>query len=845
LSVKIINYIEKTCEFLVKFTYEPLTSGAHRVFITGDFNNFAIDANKMEEKNGLYETTIMLKKGKYAYKFIVDNIWITDEDVKEFTADGFGGQNSILYVGDPKDINALRIVEFTYIPEGPVSEVYIAGTFNNWDQKSDRLEIIEDKFYKIKIPLKTGLYYYRFIVDNVWMNNKNSTNLADNNIGEKNSVIYVDETFPLLDEKNILEIITFGLSCNNAEDCMNQISANTFEFKARTFKNNVEKVVLLIDKDRFDMQLIASDNNYNYFKKKLTLKEKEFDFCFIYKKGVTELYSLKGGFSSFFISDKMFHFSQTGYKRFFTPDWVKEGIIYQIFIDRFFNGDVFKNQDFSEWYYKGLNLPPASGEKLRPGQEYYHFVEDWYDIKSLQHNPLDPDGKPDTNSFYGGDIAGVYQKLDYLEDLGITIIYFNPIFEARSNHKYDAADYKKIDPHFGSENEFKLLVKECHKRGIRIILDVAFNHTGDTFRAFREAKQKGPESEYYHWYEWKKWPLPENWKDHNPSDYYNCWWGFPHMPDLDFDKSRFTPFENRIKDIKDADPNWDVVNYLLEVAEYWLKDMDIDGFRLDVPNEVPFWFWKLFREKVKKIKPDAYLVGEIWHNAMEWVNNEIFDAVMNYAYFKDPVIRFFNLKNYSAEEFDRALKPGLMNYPIQASQVMMNLFDSHDTFRFLEIANGNINKLKLAVLFQMTYIGVPHIWYGDEIAMRGEGDPDCRRPFNWKYKEDKEKVKLRKYYKKLIKIRKENKALTSGNFQTLLYKDKIYGFLREYENARIIVVINNDEVNKEISIPINQKNKSVRDLLTNNTYAIRNNYLDIKIDKNSGIILNPDNAVEV
>ena len=155
---------------------------------------------------------------------------------------------------------------------------------------------------------------------------------------------------------------------------------------------------------------------------------------------------------------------------------------------------------------------------------------------------------------------------------------------------------------------------------------------------------------------------------------------------IDFDEAN--PSENSIKDINLANPHWDVVNYVLDVGEYWISDMNLDGFRLDVPNEVPFWFWKLFRERIKSIKPDAYLVGELWSNAVDWVNDDYFDAVMNYAYFKDPVMRFFNTRQCNAKAFDRDLKQGLLSYPVQATQVMMNLIDSHDTFRYLETVMG-------------------------------------------------------------------------------------------------------------------------------------------------------------
>ena len=505
-------------------------------------------------------------------------------------------------------------------------------------------------------------------------------------------------------------------------------------------------------------------------------------------------------------------------------------------MDRFYNGNKKNDPDFEEWYYEGVRTPPEQGKKLKPGQAYYHLVEDWYDVSGLKSNPYHPEGKPDWWSFYGGDVAGVREKLDYLVDLGITIIYFNPIFKAKSNHKYDAADYMKIDPHFGTIEEFKQLVEEAHSKGIKIILDVAFNHTGETFWAFQDSKEKGPDSEYYDWYEWKKWPLPEH-DNFKPADYYECWWGFGEMPDLNFDKSRANAVENDVKNIENAEPNWDVVNYILGLADYWIGDIGLDGFRLDVPNEVPFWFWELFRDRVKEIKPNAYLVGEIWSNAVNWVNTKYFDAVMNYAFFKDPVMRFFNSRNCSARKFDRDLKPGLLNYPTQASQVMMNLIDSHDTHRYLETAGGDIDRLKMAVLFQMTYVGVPHIWYGDEVGMMGAHDPDCRRPFNWRYRQDPDKVELRNYYEKLIDIRKKNECLRLGSFETLLTKGRVYGYKRNYQNENIIVVINNEEVAQEVQLDIKIAQDKLTDKLSNKTYNVIDGKISVKIPAMSGIIL--------
>jgi glycosidase len=349
--------------------------------------------------------------------------------------------------------------------------------------------------------------------------------------------------------------------------------------------------------------------------------------------------------------------------------------------------------------------------------------------------------------------------------------------------------------------------------------------------------KKGKESPYWDWYEWKKWPLPDpNTPGYKPSDYYECWWGFGEMPNLNYDLQLSNPEENSIKNVADAHPNQPVVDHILNVVDFWIGDMDLDGFRLDVPNEVPFWFWKMFRERVKQNKEDAWLVGEIWSNAVDWVNNDVFDSVMNYAYFKDPVQRFFNMRQCTASTFDRDLKPGLLTYPTQSAQTMMNLIDSHDTFRYLESAKGDISTLKLAAFFEMTYVGAPHIWYGDEIAMMGKHDPDCRRPFNWKYENDPKAVDLLNYYKRLISIRKENNALCRGTFKTLLTDGMVYAYQRDYQGKSLYMLINNDSKEQTINLPLDNGMRSVNDLLTGVQYQVNDGKITVTAAPYTGYI---------
>ncbi|HOH46686.1 MAG TPA: alpha-amylase family glycosyl hydrolase [Candidatus Cloacimonadota bacterium] len=476
------------------------------------------------------------------------------------------------------------------------------------------------------------------------------------------------------------------------------------------------------------------------------------------------------------------------------PSWVKEGIVYQIFPDRFCNGNPALNQDFSEDFYEGSRQAPREGQFLRPNQEYYHFVSDWKDTSSLLQSPWLPKGRPDWWSFYGGDLPGVFQKLDYLQDLGINIIYFNPLWPAKSNHRYDAASYIGIDPHLGSLEDFKELISSAHKRGIRIILDVAFNHTGETFWAFRDCVKKGPESNYWNWYDWKNWPLPDPLpEDYNPKDYYQCWWGIRNMPDLNYDLSRQHPEENDVHDIRYASPNLGLLDYLKEVCRWWLIEADIDGFRLDVPDEVPFWFWEQFRSWVQSFKPDAWLVGELWNNAQPWVGPKYFDSVMNYAYFKSPIHDYFIKAKISKDEFIRRSSEAFDLYPESALKAMMNLLGSHDTWRVWELDPERSAGVELAYLFQMTFMGVPHIYYGDEIGMKGAGDPDNRRPFDWDWERDPEAVRKRDFIKSLISLRKEHLCLTDGSFE-YMEDDTLLRYKRLHDTGSLEIIINRDPV---------------------------------------------------
>jgi cyclomaltodextrinase len=418
----------------------------------------------------------------------------------------------------------------------------------------------------------------------------------------------------------------------------------------------------------------------------------------------------------------------------FAPSWANDAVFYQIFPERFANGD-------------SSNDP----EDVQP----------W-------------GGKPNNANFFGGDLQGIIQHLDYLSDLGISALYLNPIFEATSNHKYNTTDYLEIDPHFGDEGIFKRLVDECHARGIKVILDAVFNHTGVGFFAFRDIKRNGARSPYLRWYNVYSLPIgPED----KPN--YECWWGHGSLPKL----MTYTPA---------------VRQYLFDVTRHWM-DFGVDGWRLDVPNEVPRSFWIEWRKLVKSINPEAYIVGEIWDDATPWLQGDQFDAVMNYQ-FRGAVVKFFAQRRISVRGFDSMLTRQRAEYPAGVDYVLQNLLGSHDTERFLTLCGGDTARMKLAVLFQMTYVGAPMVYYGDEIGMEGGPDPDCRRTMVWD--ERYQGKNLLETYRDAIKLRKQYPVFRHGDFETVLVSDTthVYAFARSTAEATALVVMNAGGIHQRLTV---------------------------------------------
>ncbi|MBI3786936.1 MAG: alpha-glucosidase C-terminal domain-containing protein [Ignavibacteriales bacterium] len=543
------------------------------------------------------------------------------------------------------------------------------------------------------------------------------------------------------------------------------------------------------------------------------------------------------------------------------PAWAKRAIWYQIFPERFRNGDPSNDP-------KGEDLDGSWPHQVTNGWQVSNWTGDWYKKQSWEES--------DGNDFYfhvqqrryGGDLQGIIDKLDYLKDLGVNALYLNPIFESPSLHKYDPTLYHHVDNNFGPDPEgdkalwakenpadpqtwqwssadklFLNLLKEAHKRGIRVIIDGVFNHVGMTFWAFKDVEKNQQRSVFKDWFKVKRWDNPST---PNNEFEYEGWNGVRELAEVKKDSSGIAPgFRDHIRAIVQRwmDPNGD-----------GNPEDGIDGWRLDVAEKVPIPFWREFRQWVRAINPDAYIVGEVWwedwkndkmFNAASWLQGDVFDAVMNYRWARE-VFRYFgsDKTKISTSKFTKSLQGLLRDYPTDINYVMLNLYDSHDTDRLgSHIANSelpykkgvvltdnkkykirkpNADELKtqrLMALFQMTYLGAPMIYYGDEAGMWGGDDPDCRKPMLWpdlQYEnershpfggtrpndENKFNDELFQWYARLTHIRTSHPALQTGTCEFLRTDDSkdVLAYVRSEGQSQVLVVMNNSHSSHEVTL---------------------------------------------
>jgi glycosidase len=518
---------------------------------------------------------------------------------------------------------------------------------------------------------------------------------------------------------------------------------DSLNLRLRTAKGDRAEVKVRY-KDRYDwtgrfqekaMEHFAEDSLFVWFECKVSLPRNRYRYYFeITDNKGTKLWLDERGLKD--TEDNMeaaaFQYAYIGESDvYMESDWLQRSVAYQIFPDRFENGD------------KG-NDPEGT--------------QSW-------------GMKPTTKSMFGGDLRGIINRLDHIKKLGADLIYMTPIFSSSSNHKYNTMDYYSVDKSFGSMEDVRELIEKCHNLGMRIIFDAVFNHSGSDFFAFRDILENQTNSKYADWYHLEGFPVRTD-----KVNYYTFADSIPSMPKFNIS-------------------NPEVREYLLGVGKYWVKEMGIDGWRLDVCDEVDHSFWKDFRKAVKSVKEDAVIIGEIMHEASSFLKGDELDSIMNYP-FKGASVDFFAKRAIDAERFSGILASSRALYMDHINRQMWNLLGSHDTQRFLTEAGEDKGRLRLAAAFQFMYIGVPYIYYGDEIGMSGGKDPLCRGCMVWD--EDRQDMDLLMFFRRLIAIRKENPELIKGDLKMEVAKDGLVAFSRRSKDERILAVFNNSDQKKKL-----------------------------------------------
>ncbi|WP_125767533.1 glycoside hydrolase family 13 protein [Lapidilactobacillus wuchangensis] len=563
-----------------------------------------------------------------------------------------------------------------------------------------------------------------------------------------------------------------------------------FRVRLRTKRDDV-KEVLCFYMDPYDaadsyqtisLTKIASTETFDYWEASLDVAHKrvQYDFKVVGNDGQEVLYGDRGffPFDRDLIGTAGNPFRQPYFHeidRFKEPDWVRHTVWYQIFPERFANGDVSNDPE---------GIKPWNSE-LTPGRTDY----------------------------YGGDLQGIIDHLDYLQELGINGLYLCPIFKAYSNHKYDTIDYLEVDPDFGDKEVFQKLVVEAHRRGMKVMLDAVFNHMGDRSVQWQDVVINEKKSKFADWFHINKFPVAFKETD-----------DFEKANELTYDTFAYTP---HMPKLNTANP--EVRDYLVSVATYWINEFDIDAWRLDVANEVDHRFWRHFADACHAAKKDFYILGEVWHSSQPWLMGDQFSAVMNYA-FTETVVNGFVKKTLTPQRMVDGLNYQRMLYQRQVNEVMLNTLDSHDTARLLTVCDDNKDLLRQTVAFTFLQEGEPCIYYGSEVGMDGGNDPDCRKPMNWN--EATQDHDLFAFYQSLIKLRLGNAdLLTQGDLEWTIVDDQrgLVQVTRTGEEQQIIGTFN-----------LGQENLDVAALKLTGQMVLSQSYQDQKLGQH-GFVINVKN----
>ncbi len=738
-------------------------------------------------------------------------------------------------------------VTFSYQPPIAVDKVFLAGEFNNWDPEGTLMtDDTGDGEYDVTIFLEPGEYEYKFVIEGEdWIRPEGADDYAPDGFGGENAVIHVGEAEMLPEDQPVRGDgqITPDLLFHDNDDLsyFNPRSEEKITFHFETYRGEVETVKLNLEfaeetDKSLDLRRFLSHRTSDFYRGVIDIPEDQFSYYFQIIDGESDYYYGNQGPAGDQSEAGKFTVDMNQEDIFQTPDWVQDTVFYQIFPDRFAKASSDNDPRYIELY-KNENdrhetFIPDWKQGIKPGDNPVLRGEEQLSERDNSIHP--PAGY---YAFYGGDLLGVKEKIPYLQELGINAIYFNPIFAASAYHRYNTSGFEYIDTSLvyqgdqeASQEFFAELIEELNQHDIRVILDGVFNHVGYEHWAFQDVIEKEEDSDYVDWFNIHSFPVKslyeQQQEDLQPN--YDGWWDFGHMPELNV-----------------ANP--EVREYIWNITEKWM-DKGIDGWRLDVPTDVTQTdpdFWSDWREHVKSLDEEAYITGEIWDDASPYLQGDEFDAVMNYR-FRNAVNSFAGQGRFTAEEFHREMMRILFDYPDQAVYSLLNLLGSHDTARYMNVVDGDRERFKLSKFLQFTYMGAPMIYYGDEIGMEGEDDPDNRRTMVW---EDREYTapdeELKEYISELIQIRNENKVLRRGEISKVETEEEmVYAFLRSDYNDNMLVIVNADESDIELKITQEELDKvdlnneeDYRDLYREEMISISEDGLQIELSGLSGAII--------
>ena len=710
---------------------------------------------------------------------------------------------------------------FAYQPAAPVERVNLAGSFNSWNMGSLPMERGDDGVWRHTLKLGAGEYMYKFIENgDHWLADPRNPDAEEGGYG--NSILRLGRVASLKVSESEVgdgQISVAGLLHDPAKSTYVQaLGANEVLLRYRTLAHDVSQVWVVFKNGReAPLHVELQGPLFTYWQTTTEVdayaEPMEYTFVLTDRKGKA---SHPTDFTTTLQAGDFFH----------TPDWARDAIWYQVMLDRFRNGNH-DNDPPSPHPWTAEWFRPV-GDEGKDGRTFY----DWYVFDRL----------------YGGDFDGLEEKLDYLKDLGVNAIYLNPIFQSHTHHKYDAQSYLHVDETFGTQRNgeyeaaiakedlndpstwvwtdadqrFLAFLRTAHSKGFRVIIDGVFNHVGDRHSAFLDVKKNKQASPYADWFEIKSWEPFE----------YQGWAGFSGLPVFR-------------KDEEHGLASKQVREHIYNVTRRWMDpdgDGDprdgIDGWRLDVPADIPAVFWENWRKHVRALNPDAYITGEIWDRAGEWLDGKHFDAVMNYEFARAAVHWIFDRKEKTtASEIDHTLAEQRLAYPAAATYVLQNLIDSHDTDRAVSMAanpdrdydKGNrvqndapdydndkpnaecYARARLVALLQATYVGAPMIYYGDEAGMWGADDPTNRKPMLWKdlepYEDPEDNHVMDEqlaWYREVFKLRAAHAALRRGSFETLRTDDEddVWAFARSHNGERIIVALTPSNEPQTVRIPL-------------------------------------------